>query len=82
MIQHKKHNELRDILAKNIRKYRINKNLSQEALAEVCGLHRTYIGSVERSERNVTLKTLEALAQALDTSVVDLLTDRDIKTSE
>ena len=50
--------ELRNILAENIRHYRKKRNISQEQLADVCGLHRTYVGSVERSERNVTLSTL------------------------
>jgi len=42
----------------------------------MCNLHRTYIGSVERAERNVTLKTLETLASALGVSVPELLTKR------
>lgn len=65
--------DIRTILAENIRSYRRSKNLSQEDLAEKCGLHRTYIGSVERSERNVTLSTLEMLASALGVSVPELL---------
>ena len=69
---------LRKILASNIRDYRRQKNLSQEQLADICGLHRTYIGSVERAERNVTLSTLEALANALKISVPELLTKKDI----
>jgi transcriptional regulator with XRE-family HTH domain len=51
--------------------------LSQEELADVCGLHRTYVGSVERGERNVTLSSLETIAKALGVSVVDLLTPED-----
>lgn len=68
------HNRLRKILAANIKRYRAAKRLSQEQLAEVCGLHRTYVGSVERCERNVTLSTLEMFAKALGLSVPDLLT--------
>ncbi len=64
------------ILSENIRKYRRKKNISQEKLAEICGLHRTYIGSVEREERNVTLSTLEALSDALGVPVTALLTKR------
>jgi transcriptional regulator with XRE-family HTH domain len=64
----------RKILADNIKAYRNAKGLSQEQLADQCGLHRTYIGSVERCERNVTLGTLELLAQALKTTVPALLT--------
>lgn len=61
-------------LAENIRRLRHEQNLSQEELADICGLHRTYVGSVERAERNVTLSSLELLAKALGVSVVDLLT--------
>lgn len=63
------------ILADNVRAYRKVQNLSQEALADICDLHRTYIGSVERGERNVTLSTLEVIAQALGISVPELLTE-------
>lgn len=66
--------ELLRILAANLRVYRKQYGLSQEALAGQCGFHRTYVGSVERCERNVTLGTLEALAAALGVSVPDLLT--------
>ncbi|WP_349531140.1 helix-turn-helix transcriptional regulator [Bradyrhizobium sp. NAS80.1] len=62
------------ILAQNVIRLRRAKGLSQEALADVCGLHRTYVGSVERGERNVTLSTLEVFADALRVSVIDLLT--------
>jgi len=75
--QSKRGYELRNILAQNIRNYRQEKKISQEELAAICGLHRTYIGSVERSERNVTLSTLEALAEALNVSVADLLTKQN-----
>lgn len=67
---------LTHILAENIRAFRREKNISQEELADMCNLHRTYIGSVERGERNVTLSTLEALAAALDVSVPTLLTKK------
>lgn len=64
-------------LAENIRRLRHERGLSQEELADVCGLHRTYVGSVERGERNVTLSSLETIAKALGVSVVDLLTPED-----
>jgi len=63
------------ILASNMRRLRKAKDLSQEELADIANLHRTYIGSVERSERNVTLSSLETIAKALDVSVIDLLTE-------
>lgn len=69
--------ELRRILAQNIRNYRLQKKLSQEKLAEICDLHRTYVGSVERCERNVTLSTLDVFAKALGVSVPDLLSKKE-----
>ena len=67
------------ILASNIRAFRKIRGLSQEALAEMCSLHRTYIGAVERGERNVTLSTLELIAGALGVSVPEVLTEESIK---
>jgi transcriptional regulator with XRE-family HTH domain len=64
------------ILAANLRALRARKRISQEELAEICGLHGTYIGSVERGERNITLSSLEVLAKALGVSVPKLLTPR------
>jgi transcriptional regulator with XRE-family HTH domain len=55
----------------NLRALRLERDLSQEALADDLGLHRTFIGSVERGERNLTLRTAERLSAALG---VDLLT--------
>ncbi len=65
----------RIIIAKNLRKYRLKNNLSQEAIADLAGLHRTYIGSVERGERNISIDNIEKLAKSLNCSVVDLLED-------
>lgn len=70
----KSSDSLRATLAENIKVFRQEKGLSQEALAERCGLHRTYIGSVERQERNVTLSTLEVFARILGVTVPELLT--------
>lgn len=70
----KSSDSLRATLAENIKAFRKQRQLSQEELAARCGLHRTYIGSVERLERNVTLSTLEVLADTLGVSVPDLLT--------
>ncbi len=71
--------DLVSILAENIKDFRKRMGLSQESLAEKCNLHRTYIGSVERGERNVTLSTLEVIAKTLEVSVVDLLTEGSMK---
>ena len=68
--------ELRKTLASNLREYRKINDLSQEELAAKCNLHRTYIGSVERCERNVTLGTLCALSKALNIAVPRLLISR------
>jgi transcriptional regulator with XRE-family HTH domain len=62
------------LLATNVRALRHALDVSQEELAARCGLHRTYVGSVERGERNVTLSTLEVLASVLGVSVPELLT--------
>ena len=67
---------LASILAENLRAFRKSKDLSQEKLADMCGLHRTYVGSIERGERNVTLSTLETFADALGVSVPKLLAKR------
>jgi len=68
----------REIVAQNIRLLRRAKSLSQEKLAELARLHRTYVGSVERGERNVSLENVDRLAEALQVDPVDLLTDGTI----
>ena len=59
--------------ASNLRIKRKDKGISQEELADLAGLHRTYVGSVERAERNVSIDNMERLAVALGLDVVDLL---------
>jgi transcriptional regulator with XRE-family HTH domain len=63
------------IIAANIRKCRLKKGYSQEKLAELTGLHRTYIGSVERSERNISVNNLEIIANALEVEITQLFRD-------
>ena len=60
-------------LASNLRTRRKAVGLSQEVLADLAGLHRTYLGGIERAERNVSIDNIEKLAAALDADVVDLL---------
>ena len=63
------------IVASNLKRLRKKLGMSQEDLADKCGLHRTYLGAIERSERNITLQTLEKLAESLEISPLDLLTE-------
>ncbi len=65
--------DLQRVLGDNLRKRREELGLSQEKFAEHLGFHRTYIGSLERGERNVSLKSLEHLAQLLEVDPLDLL---------
>lgn len=73
--------QLRELLAKNVRSLRLQNGFSQEKLAEICGFHRTYIGSVERAERNVTLSTLDALAKGFGIPVIVLLSESEAKSN-
>lgn len=67
--------DARRLFAKRLRQIRQVKGLSQEALADLAGLHRTYVGSVERSERNVSIDNMERLAKALEVDIAELLRD-------
>jgi transcriptional regulator with XRE-family HTH domain len=58
-----------------VRKLRSSISLSQEKLAEKAGLHRTYIGMIERAERNITLLNIEKIAKALNTTIKDLFNE-------
>ena len=61
------------VFGANVRAARIRLGLSQEQLAEISGLHRTYIGAVERAERNITLRNAERIALALKTDLDQLV---------
>jgi transcriptional regulator with XRE-family HTH domain len=56
---------LREKLGRTVRHLRTNKGFSQEGFADACQLHRTYIGSVERGETNISLDNLERIAATL-----------------
>ncbi len=58
--------------AKRIRKLRAEQKISQEELAYRAGLHRTYIGMIERGEKNITLRNIEKIANALHVNIKDL----------
>ena len=65
------------IVGAEIRRCRSANGLSQEAFADLCGLDRTYIGGVERGERNVSIVNLLRISNALDMSLSELLTCLD-----
>lgn len=65
--------DLQRAVGRNLRVYREAKGISQEAFADVLGVHRTYMGGIERGERNLTLKSLERIADRLDLDPLALL---------
>lgn len=67
--------ELQRIVGRNLRRHRIEQGYSQEAFADHMGVHRTYFGAVERGERNLTLQTLEKIAEFIGVDPRDLLVE-------
>ena len=67
------------VFASNLRKYRMEKGFSQESFAEKCGLHRTYISSVERCQRNISLENVQRIADALEIEAYKLFLDEESK---
>ena len=67
--------ELQRIVGRNLRLHRQQMGLSQEQFAEQIGVHRTYMGGLERGERNLTLKALERIAVLINVDPRDLLND-------
>lgn len=65
----------RQAFGRRLRVLRQAQGLSQEALADAAGIHRTYVGSVERGERNIALDNINALADALGVSPAQLVDD-------
>lgn len=76
LISTKKAN-LNAVAGKNLRRLRNELGMSQDEFADLAGLHRTYIGAVERGERNITLDTLQRIAAALKVDAVALLKEAD-----
>ena len=54
------------VFATNVKAIRLQKNISQERLAELTGLHRTYISAIERERRNISIDNIQKIAEALD----------------
>lgn len=65
--------DLQRTFGRNLRAYRKERGLSQEAFADVLGVHRTYMGGVERGERNLTLKSVERIASLIEQEPLTLL---------
>lgn len=58
---------------KKVRVIRLSKKMSQEELAEKANVHRTYIGMIERGEKNITLKNIQKIANALEVQIGELM---------
>ena len=65
--------DIAKILGQRIRNYRVGQGLSQERLAELSGCHHTYVGQIERGEKNATLESIEKISAALNVSLSTLL---------
>ncbi len=63
---------LQEILGSRIREIRLKKGFSQESFADHCGLHRTYMGGIERGERNLTVQTVLTVAKGLGLTISEL----------
>ena len=68
---------IRDTIAANVHRIRKARGLTQAQLAEAAGIVQTYVGQIERTGRNLTIDVVEALAEALGVSVVELLTPEE-----
>lgn len=65
-------NKINLIFGERVAELRRKQHLSQEELADKCGIHRTYIGSIERGEKSPTLNTIEKIATGLNVQITDL----------
>ena len=63
------------VFGKKVRQCRLERGFSQEELAFRADLHRTYIGMIERAEKNITLLNIEKIANALDVKIIELLNE-------
>lgn len=69
---------LNEIFGLQVRRYRKKNGISQEKLASLSELHRTYIGAIERGERNVSLNNVEKISHSLDVEAIDLFKDQEV----
>lgn len=65
--------DLQRTVGRQLRAHREERDMSQEAFADVLGVHRTYLGAIERGERNLTLKSVERIAAAVGVEPIELL---------
>lgn len=72
-VKRKPSDKLLKVISTNVKYYRKEKGLSQEKLGELCNFHPTFISLIERSQRNITISTLEILANALEIEVHQIL---------
>lgn len=70
-----KQSECIAVIAKKVKYFGHEQLISQEYLAELCDLHRNYIGQIERGEVNISIITLESIAKALNVSLLELIQD-------
>ena len=66
---------IKELFGTNLRKFRTQKEYSQEKFAELCGLHRTYISDIDCFQRNVSLENIQKIAEALEIKTYMLLVD-------
>lgn len=72
MLKRLKEPDIRELLAYNVRRFRLERDLSQEGLGQLLGCHRTHISHVEQGSINITADNVQKLADALDVSVARL----------
>lgn len=71
--------DLQKTVGRNLRTYRQARELSQEAFAELVGVHRTYMGGLERGERNLTLRSVERIAERIGVEPLVLMDSKGEK---
>ena len=74
--------DIAKVLGQRIRNYRTSLGFSQEKLAELCGCHHTYIGQLERGEKNATIESIEKISAALNISLSTLFEKLGAKENE